>query len=97
MNTPNVPPSLRRALARRAILAAGGQKNARHKNRAFTKLSERLGQESPRLARSRQAIEQWYLRGMIPAELVAAVAKLASKQPHEVDPDVFPTPAPAHE
>lgn len=51
-----------------------------------TKAAEALGISNP------SVVLNWRKRGSIPADRVAAVSRLTGVPPHELRPDVFPTP-----
>ena len=88
-----IHPRTRMLRARQAILAAGGQGDAKHRSRAFTKVAAALP-NNPRtgLPMSRQAVENWYRDGRIPRWHVEAIARMAGLQACQVDPLEFPAP-----
>lgn len=85
----------RMALARKAILTAGGHGDAKNRGRAFSKVAATLP-ENPQTGApyTAQAVRKWYEAGKIPRGQVEALARLAGQQPWDVDPDAFPPPLP---
>lgn len=73
----------RRTLARQAILEAAGDPKTHW---------EACKLLAPKFKVSVKGVWWWWYTGKIPATRVAALAKLAGLQPHQVDPVVFPPP-----